>query len=145
MYYNQKKNAKARNYALPNYSMVELREWVYSQPNFNELYDNWVKSGFDKNLSPSCDRLDDYKPYSFDNLQIVTWKQNLKNEWNRRKKGENAKVAVRNIRRDLNEDLKALKKDIAEDILKAAETDIQKVTDATIKKVEDIINKSKDD
>lgn len=59
--------------------------------------------------------------------------------------GENAKVSVRNIRRDLNEDLKALKKDVAEDILKAAEADIQKVTDATIKKVDDIIKAKEDE
>ena len=91
MYYNQKKNAKARNYALPNYSMVELREWVYSQPNFNELYDNWVKSGYDKDLIPSADRLDDYKSYTFDNIQLVTFRENLDNGMTNIKLGINNK------------------------------------------------------
>lgn len=59
--------------------------------------------------------------------------------------GENAKVAVRNIRRDLNDELKALKKDVAEDILKNAETEIQKITDGIIKRIDDILKAKEDE
>ena len=95
LYSSQRKASRLKNYDMPNYTSKELITWCLNQPVYHKLYDNWVKSGFDKKLSPSCDRLDDYKPYSFDNLQIVTWEQNLKNEWSRRKKGENAKQSKR--------------------------------------------------
>lgn len=55
-----------------------------------------------------------------------------------KKYGEDAKVAVRNIRRDANENLKKLKKDgeITEDELKKSEEDTQKTTDKYIKEVD---------
>ncbi len=48
--------------------------------------------------------------------------------------GEESKVAVRNIRRDANEQIKKLKKDgeMSEDELKKFEVDIQKITDKFI-------------
>jgi hypothetical protein len=44
--------------------------------NFKVLYKNWVKSGYEKNFRPSVDRLDSTKGYSFDNIRLVTWKEN---------------------------------------------------------------------
>ena len=54
--------------------------------------------------------------------------------------GENAKIAIRNLRRDGLDKLKKLEKDkeISEDELRQAEEEVQKVTDKFIKKVEDI-------
>ncbi len=56
-----------------------------------------------------------------------------------RKYGEDAKVAVRNIRRDAMDYIKKLKKDseITEDDQKKAEKDLQELTDKYIKKVDD--------
>ena len=47
---------------------------------------------------------------------------------------EKARIAVRNVRRDGNDDLKTdeKKKDISEDDRKRSETEVQKLTDATI-------------
>ena len=73
---SQKRTSKRRNHSAPDYSLSELREWALSQSVFHELYDSWVISGYDKWLRPSFDRLDDYKPYTFDNLQIITWREN---------------------------------------------------------------------
>ncbi|MEN6486091.1 MAG: ribosome recycling factor [Syntrophobacteraceae bacterium] len=55
-----------------------------------------------------------------------------------KKKAEEAKVAVRNIRRDVNEMIKELKssKDISEDEQFRAQEEIQKITDDYIKKVD---------
>lgn len=55
-----------------------------------------------------------------------------------KKYGEEAKVAVRNIRRDANDHLKKNKKDgeITEDELKKSEEDIQKTTDKYIKEID---------
>lgn len=60
---------------------------------------------------------------------------------NVKKTGEDAKVAIRSIRRDANDKLKALKKelDISEDELKKAEDDVQKETDSFVKKIDEII------
>lgn len=56
-----------------------------------------------------------------------------------RKYAEDAKVAVRNIRRDAMDYIKKLKKDseITEDDQKKAEKDLQELTDKYIKKVDD--------
>lgn len=57
-----------------------------------------------------------------------------------RKNAEEAKVAVRAIRRDAMEQFKRLKKDsaITEDDQKKAEEDIQKLTDAAVKDIDKI-------
>ncbi|RJG49066.1 ribosome recycling factor [Motilimonas pumila] len=54
---------------------------------------------------------------------------------------EGGRVAIRNIRRDANSDLKALEKEkeISEDELHKAEDDIQKLTDAAIKDADAIL------
>ncbi len=53
---------------------------------------------------------------------------------------ENAKVAIRNIRRDALEKLKAMKKnsEITEDDLKFGEGEVQKITDDFIKQVDSV-------
>lgn len=63
-----------------------------------------------------------------------------------RKKGEAAKVAVRNIRRDANEHLKKLgKTEVSEDEIKDLEDVIQKLTDKYIKEVDKAVEeKSKE-
>ena len=55
--------------------------------------------------------------------------------------GENAKVAVRNVRRDAMHQVKELLKDksITEDEESRAETEIQKITDKAIKDVEEVV------
>lgn len=57
-----------------------------------------------------------------------------------KKYSEEAKVQVRNVRRDAMEDYKAKKKnsEITEDDLKGIEKDIQNLTDKYIKEIEDI-------
>ncbi|MCI7061608.1 MAG: ribosome recycling factor [Lachnospiraceae bacterium] len=64
-----------------------------------------------------------------------------------RKKGENAKVAIRNIRRDANDAIKKEQKanEISEDEEKTLQDDIQKLTDTYIKKVDGMVeDKSKE-
>lgn len=60
---------------------------------------------------------------------------------------ENARVAVRNIRRDANSTLKDLlkEKEISEDEARGAEDDIQKLTDSVIKDIENILTEKEAD
>lgn len=63
-----------------------------------------------------------------------------------RGEGENSKVGIRNIRRDVNEALKKLKKEgIPEDEIKDAEDKIQKMTDLYIKKTDEVLEKKEKD
>jgi ribosome recycling factor len=61
---------------------------------------------------------------------------------NCKKAGEDNKVAIRNIRRDSNEHLKALEKDkiLTHDDLKKDQEEIQKLTDRYIKLVDDVLS-----
>ena len=64
-----------------------------------------------------------------------------------KKKGEEAKVAVRNIRRDANDTFKKMNKnsEISEDEQKQLESEIQKLTDKYIGKVDEAVEeKSKE-
>lgn len=63
-----------------------------------------------------------------------------------KKKGEENKVAVRNVRRDGNDAFKKLAKtDVSEDEIKQLEDQLQKLTDKFIKKIDEMIEeKSKE-
>lgn len=57
-----------------------------------------------------------------------------------RKESEEAKIAIRNVRRDANDDLKKLEKSsqITEDELRTYSEEVQKMTDSHISKIDDI-------
>lgn len=58
-----------------------------------------------------------------------------------KKEAEEAKVAIRNVRREANDDLKKLEKngDITEDALHGYNDDIQKLTDEFIAKIDELV------
>lgn len=59
-----------------------------------------------------------------------------------KKKAEDARVAIRNVRRDANDHLKKLEKDhkASEDEVKRAQDDLQKMTDKLIKEIEHVLD-----
>lgn len=64
-----------------------------------------------------------------------------------KKIGEDAKVSIRNIRRDINDQLKKDEKngDITEDDLRSQTDDVQKATDNSIKEIDQLVaDKEKD-
>ena len=64
-----------------------------------------------------------------------------------RKVGETAKVSVRNVRRDANDDLKKLQKngEISEDELRGYSEDVQSLTDKFIKEIDTLCDKKEQD
>lgn len=66
---------------------------------------------------------------------------------NVKKLGEEAKVAVRSIRKDCNIKIKTLKKseDISEDEIKKIEEDIQKKTDSYIRQIDKVVDAKEKD
>ncbi|MEE9322102.1 MAG: ribosome recycling factor [Granulosicoccus sp.] len=64
-----------------------------------------------------------------------------------RGEAENARVAVRNIRRDANTDLKELEKEkeISKDDLRRGEDQVQKLTDGAVKNIDAVLAKKETD
>lgn len=50
--------------------------WAMNQSIFHSIYNDWVKSEFIKETKPSIDRKNPLLGYSFDNIQVVTYKFN---------------------------------------------------------------------
>jgi ribosome recycling factor len=59
-----------------------------------------------------------------------------------KKRAEECRVSVRNIRRDINEELKKMEKEehVSEDETKKSLDDVQKITDSYIKKIEEVLD-----
>lgn len=76
IYGDQVKNSKKRGMKAPAYTLKEFQAFAISNPSFNSLYRIWEDSGYVSGFNPSCDRLNDYLPYTFDNIQFVSWKEN---------------------------------------------------------------------
>ena len=105
IYSAQKRYSRHRNHPVPSYTMVELRDWMFSQRCFHELFDNWKQSNYKKDLTPSCDRLDDYKPYTLDNLRVVTWMENNIRAREDKKNGINTKDCEAIFQIDFNNNI----------------------------------------
>ena len=80
MWRNQVKNSRTSGREPPEYSHYDLQQWVLNHPNFINLWNAYVVSGYMKELAPSVDRLNNKQGYSFNNIQLVTWEQNLHNQ-----------------------------------------------------------------
>lgn len=76
IYSNQVWRSKNRkNFPPPNYSREDFYNW-YMANGFMKLYNNWINKGMDKDYTPSGDRINSKKPYTLNNLQLLTWKEN---------------------------------------------------------------------
>ncbi len=76
IFYTQNRTSKKRGYCAPAYTKEELIVWCMGQSIYHKLHKAWRKDGYKTELAPSCDRIDDYKPYTLDNIQLMTWEEN---------------------------------------------------------------------
>lgn len=58
---------------------TEFYSWSIPHPKFNELFDIWEASGYDRKLTPSVDRRDSDMGYLVENMEWVTHSQNSAN------------------------------------------------------------------
>lgn len=87
VYRNQVLHSKNRGHTAPEYNMHEFKGKYINDETYLALYDEWVTSGYNKKLTPSFDRLDDNKGYSFSNLnRWMTWMENNEKGWSSSKK-----------------------------------------------------------
>jgi hypothetical protein len=77
VYGRMRLSSKERDMALPSFTKEELKKWSTEQGLEKLLY-NWIEKNCPKNLTPSVDRIDDYRPYSIDNIKLTTWEENNK-------------------------------------------------------------------
>ena len=128
-YGSQCQLSQVANISAPEARMLVITPW--EKPLLKEIEKAILKS--DLGINPSSDgsviRL------LVPELTEETRKKLVKNV---KSVGEEAKIAIRSIRRDANEKIKALKKDadISEDEIKKGEEDVQKVTDIYIKDID---------
>jgi hypothetical protein len=76
IYKTQKRNSKIRQMEPPQYTKKELTEWLLKN-NIIAYYNAWVNSEYQKKYKPSVDRIDDFLPYTFTNIRLVTWGENF--------------------------------------------------------------------
>ena len=76
LYNNHKALSKRRELPAPHYSLMELREWLLTEPLWEELWKAYEVSGWDRHLAPSCDRRNNSEGYSFDNVVLTTSRLN---------------------------------------------------------------------
>lgn len=116
------------NVSVPEARMIQIQPWERSMLKVIEKAILVSDLGINPTNDGTCIRL------VFPELTEERRKELAKDV---KKKGEAAKVAVRNIRRDGNDALKKLKgSDISEDEIKDLETQLQKITDKYIKEVD---------
>jgi hypothetical protein len=77
VYGRMRKSAKDRGMPMPTFTKKELWGWI-DKAKFNSLFEAWCESGCKKQLVPSINRIDDYKSYTLDNIELITWAENNK-------------------------------------------------------------------
>ena len=80
------------------------------------------------------------------NIPALTEERRLTLVKQAKAEGEDAKVSIRNARKDANDEIKKLKEDtISDDLAKEGEERVQKLTDSYTKRVDDLLEiKEKD-
>ena len=73
---------------MPDYDRKWLTAWLISRDNFKDMHTKWIESNMESSLKPSVDRINPLKPYTKDNIQLVTWGENDK-------KGKNTDSIIR--------------------------------------------------
>ena len=128
---------QAANVSVPEARMIQIQPWEKSMLKAIEKAILTSDIGINPTNDGSCIRL------VFPELTEERRKELAKDV---KKKGEGAKVAVRNIRRDGNVAFKKLKgTEVSEDEIKDLEDELQKLTDKYVEKIDKMVEtKSKE-
>lgn len=73
-------NGIPRRYSSTGTTPISVPEWrqfcAATEVEFNKLYDGWEKSGFQRKMAPSIDRIDNGRGYTVDNMQWLSQSEN---------------------------------------------------------------------
>ena len=87
IYSSQCTSSRKRGILLPEYSKEDFVEKFINDAVFVDLYDQWKKKEYSRWFTPSFDRGCDYSRYSFENINIMTWKENSEKASRQRRSG----------------------------------------------------------
>ena len=78
LYKNMSRRNRAKFCKPLDFTRWDFEQWIIKNhlSHFIELFNAWVKSDYDTDSRPSIDRINNNQCYTFDNMQILTWKQN---------------------------------------------------------------------
>lgn len=96
MYAKQLERSRLKGFPMPDYSLNWLHDRFLNDTKFKRLYVEWVKSGYDKWKKPSIDRINRLKPYTKDNIQLLSWADNRAKENNERKSRKGKVIQYKN-------------------------------------------------
>lgn len=87
-------NGVQRKYSSTGTTPISMAEWksfcTSTSTEFDKLYDAWKKSGFQRKMAPSIDRIDNNRGYTIDNMQWLSQSDNSRkramplSEWRRK-------------------------------------------------------------
>lgn len=87
-------NGVQRKYSSTGTTPISIAEWksfcTSTRAEFDKLYDAWEKSGFQRRMAPSIDRIDNNRGYTIDNMQWLSQSDNSRkgtmplSEWRRK-------------------------------------------------------------
>lgn len=80
----QKVSSRTRGHQAPAYTAAELLAWALQQ-GLLQMVEDWAAAGYDKQLTPSIDRLRVTEGYTLDNIRLVTWQENNDAQYEGRK------------------------------------------------------------
>ena len=92
----------AKDWNLPISSIEDFKNWSVDDPVYEDLFNHWKESGYDKSLSPVAMRLVKKNGFVVGNL---TWSIKKNYSW-----WSEDKVLIQQIEKNLNEEQKVLNK-----------------------------------
>ena len=107
IYSDQRKSCIKRKMNPPTYTRHEFDQFMYNSTPYRKLHDEWKEQNYPKRLSPSVNRLDDYKTYSLDNIEVITWEEHQRKTQSDRtiRKGKNKKIWRAVVQLDIEDNL----------------------------------------
>lgn len=78
IYKEQVRSSRKRKHSVPDYDKKWLTDWLLSKGEYKNIYSRWIESDMKSDLKPSVDRINPLKPYTKDNIQLMTWGENNK-------------------------------------------------------------------
>lgn len=123
--------SQVSNLSTPDAKTIAIQPWEKSL--INQIEKAIINSNLGLNPDNNGELIRIHIPPLTEDRRVALTKQ-VKHE------GEECKVVIRNVRREINDAFKAMKKDgLSEDLEKDAQGEVQKLTDVFSKKIDELV------